>query len=277
VSEHPTVAPSIREFGGFDAGGVEDPRVVRIDDLFYITYCARAVPEYPYRKLDMRRDDIPATGVTWTKNYRRGALLTSTDLKTFEKRGPITPEGRFDANLALFPENIGGRFALLHRPSDGMPCSEPRNKAGVSIAFSDNLQTWHDDQPLLRPEFPWENTKVGGSNPPIKTEEGWLMLYHGVESTIKNGRPTWPMVYRVGVALLDFEDPTRVIARAPDYIMEPEAPFEREGTVKNVVFPTGGVVLDDELFIYYGGADTVCCVATVKLKELIDFVLCYRR
>jgi predicted GH43/DUF377 family glycosyl hydrolase len=118
--------------------------------------------------------------------------------------------------------------------------------------------------------FPWENYKTGGSSQPIRTDRGWLVLYQAV-----GGPNPDEAVYRVGVMMLDLEDPTRIIARSPEPILEPEEPWEREGTVPNVVFPNSAVVIDGRLFVYYGGADTVTAVATADLEEMVAFVMRY--
>ena len=273
VGVEPMVAPSMDEFGGFDAGGVEDPRIVKIEDTFYITYMARAVGFHAYRR-GVRRRDIPRdAGPTWTLNYRRGGLLRSKDLKTFERMGPITSEHVFDANVILFPEKINGRFAMLHRPSDDLPESA-EVEAGISICFSDDLIHWDDDKPLIAPIGGWQE-KIGGSAPPVKTERGWLTLYHGVE--FADGKEDWsnpafPFAYRTGLMLLDLDDPSKVIAKSTKFIMEPTESYEKWGTVNNVVFPTGTVLRGDDLFIYYGGADTVSCVANASVKKLLEYL-----
>ena len=118
----------------------------------------------------------------------------------------------------------------------------------------------------MKAEFDWEK-KIGGSTPPLKTEEGWLLLYHGVDSE---------GIYRVGVALLDLDNPSKVIARSPNYIMEPEYDYELNGFYKGCVFPTGNVIVGDTLYVYYGSADKYCCVATCSVKELLDYVLKYK-
>jgi beta-1,2-mannobiose phosphorylase / 1,2-beta-oligomannan phosphorylase len=125
----------------------------------------------------------------------------------------------------------------------------PEQRPGISICFSSNLREWVDDRPLAGPVFPWENYKIGGSSQPIRTDRGWLALY--------------------------LADPTRVIARAPEPILEPEEPWEREGTVPMVVFPNSAVVIDGARFAYYGGADTVTAVAKANLCELTDLVMRY--
>jgi predicted GH43/DUF377 family glycosyl hydrolase len=158
------------------------------------------------------------------------------------------------------------------------PSCPEKERPGISICFSDDLVNWHNDTTLIEPLHQWEG-KIGGSAPPIKTDEGWLTLYHCVEYPQKNDaswNPDFTFCYRVSIMLLDLEKPWKVIARSPEYLMEPETEFEKYGTINNVVFPTGNVVLDDELFIYYGGADTVCCVATVSVKHLLEYVLQFR-
>ena len=191
--------------------------------------------------------------------------------------GPITSDRMNDCNIILFPEKVGGRYVLLHRPTPYEPLPEdcvrhPERRGQICMSFSDDLLHWGGTRVVARPEFPWENMKIGGSVPPIRTREGWLTLYHGVQ-----GRSTRSMVYRVGVMLLDLEKPWRVIARSPHFIMEPEEPYEKHGTVPNVVFPNGTAVIGGKLHIYYGGADTVCAVATVPLADLLDYVRQFRR
>lgn len=276
----PFATPSAEEFDGFDAGGMEDPRATKIGDTIYISYCARAVPHWSFIQ-GLRRKNPPTQGATWTQNYRRGGLLATKDLNTFKRLGPVTTDDHYDCNIILFPEKIGGRYAMLHRPSEFKAEIESGRQevAGINLCFSDDLKQWTDDVPLMKNQYAWETGKIGGATPPIKTSEGWLTTYHAVEA-----RPepcTWHQdyhfCYRTGIALLDGADPRKVLARAPHPILEPETPFERFGTVNNVVFATGIVELGDELFIYYGCADTVISLATVKTKNLLDYVLQFRK
>lgn len=281
VSDEPFIKPAPDTFHGFDAGGVEDPRLVKIDDTFYMTYMARAVGALSFER-GARPPNPESDGVTWTKNHRRGGLLKSKDLLHWERLGPITSDRIFDANVMLFPEKISNRFAMIHRPSGDFPGAN--SKAGMHICFSEDLKEWSDDKSLLPATDGWQQ-KVGGSSPPVKTDKGWLTLYHGVEFPDKSNpdRQDWvgmgsyfsPCMFRycAGVMLLDLEDPTRIIARCPHPILEPEESYERWGSVNNVVFPCGSVLLGDDIFIYYGAADTVCGVATSKLDELLDYVL----
>ena len=130
----------------------------------------------------------------------------------------------------------------------------------------------------MKSEREWEGIKIGAGPPPIKTEEGWLSIYHGSSwlpnSKYKNYKgETYNRIYKVGAALLDLKDPSKVIARTKEPILEPEEDYEIFGDVPNVVFPEGAVVKGDELFVYYGAADKTCCLATCKLDELVDFLL----
>jgi beta-1,2-mannobiose phosphorylase / 1,2-beta-oligomannan phosphorylase len=276
----PFAEPSATEFDGFDAGGMEDPRAVKIDGRIYITYCARSVPHWSFIQ-GQRLKNPPTGGVTWTENYRRGGLLMTDDLKSYQRLGPVTTDDHYDCNIILFPERINGKYVMLHRPSGFKAEIEAgtREVAGINICFSNDLIHWEDDQVLLKNEFPWETGKIGGATPPVKTAEGWLTLYHAVEArpAVCNWHQDYHFCYRTGVMLLDLEDPRKVLARAPHPILEPQTNFEKFGTVNNVVFATGIVEAGDELLIYYGAADTVVCVATANTKKLLDFVLNYRK
>lgn len=264
VSDRPIVSPG--QQGEFDAGCVEDARVTRTDDWFYVTYACRAWPPAWHWK-GKRLPNPPEQTPTWLENLSRTGLARSKDLRSWEKLGPITRDDVDDRDAILFPEKVAGRYVMLHRPTtwcgEGYPCQRP----SIWLTWSDDLLHWEGEHLLAQPEQPWEARKIGGSTPPIKTDAGWLTLYHGVDDA---------GVYRVGVMMLDLEDPRKVIARAPEFLMEPEAEFEKVGIVPNVVFPCGAVVLGDELFVYYGGADQVCCVATASLQQLIDHVLKHR-
>ncbi|MFZ2656224.1 MAG: hypothetical protein WAX69_14935 [Victivallales bacterium] len=277
--DNPFAEPSSTEHGGFDAGGMEDPRAVKIDGVVYITYCARAVPHWTFIQ-GKRLINPPGDGVTWTRNYRRGGLIATTDMKNHSRLGPMTTDDHYDCNIILFPEKINGEYAMLHRPSSFKAEIESGGgeAAGINICFSKDLKEWHGDQVLLKNEFPWETGKIGGATPPVKTKYGWLTLYHAVEKRPHqcNWHQDYHFCYRTGVALLDIDDPRKVLARVSHPIMEPEAVYEKFGTVNNVVFATGIVQLGDELFIYYGAADTVICLATCNLKALLDYTMKYR-
>lgn len=207
--------------------GPEDPRIIKIDDTFYMMYTGY--------------------GGRFDGDYRI-CLATSKNLITWERHGVMLDEANKDASL--FPEKINGKYVMFHRrPPD------------IWLAYSDDLKTWENHQIVMKalPDSPWENVKVGISGPPIKTAEGWFLIYHGV------GKETG---YCQGAALLDLEDPSKVLARYPDPILKPELDWEVNGFVPKVVFSCGQVILDDVLYVYYGGADTAIGVATMPMSEI---------
>jgi len=211
-----------------EARGPEDPRIVKIDDVFHMMYTGY--------------------GGRFPGDYRI-SLATSTDLLHWERHGVMLDEANKDASL--FPEKIGGRYVMFHR--------RPPN---IWLAYSDDLKTWTDHQCVMEslPDSWWENEKIGIGGPPMKTDEGWLLIYHGVSKEKQ---------YSLGIALLDLEDPTKVLKRQAEPILVPELDWEVNGFVPNVVFSCGQVVMGDELLVYYGGADTAIGVAKIKIKDII--------
>jgi beta-1,2-mannobiose phosphorylase / 1,2-beta-oligomannan phosphorylase len=282
----PFLEPSRIE-GDFDFGTVEDSRITQIDDTFYIAYAGRCLHQKRFLDGDVCHAR-PNNHPTWTQLFRRVGLLATKDWKTVTRLGPITSEHLSDANVALFPEKIDGKYVMLHRPSPhiAFDINTKYAPSPLWIAFSESLTDWgwdeippthgpwkvgdidhSEDYLLIKPEYEWERLKVGGAGVPIPTDEGWLMLYHAVDI---NG------VYRVGLLLLDREDPREVLARSPQPIMEPEAPYELDGPYPKCIFPCAHIVMGDEVFIYYGAVDQYCCLATVKLKDLLDYALSCR-
>jgi beta-1,2-mannobiose phosphorylase / 1,2-beta-oligomannan phosphorylase len=268
ASKQPVFGPSK---DGFDAGCIEDPRIIQLDGVFYMTYAARMYPPGPYWKKimplnayvpeNMKGDTAPAA-VKW--NLTRSGLAATSDFRNWSRLGPITSAVVDDRDAIIFPEKIGGRFAMLHRPSSWIGPKYGCEKPSIWLSFSDDLLNWPEEHLLAKPAFDWEAAKIGGSTPPIRTDKGWLTLYHGVDSK---------SVYRTGALLLDLNNPLKILGRTPEPILEPETEEECKGLVDNVVFPCGNVVIGDTLFVYYGAADTCCCVATAKLGELVDYVL----
>ena len=207
--------------------GPEDPRIVHMDGLFYMMYTGY--------------------GGRFDGDYRI-CLATSQNLITWQRHGVMLDEPNKDA--ALFPEKINGRYAMLHRRAPD-----------IWLAYSDDLKHWTNHQVLLQvnPHSEWERQKIGAAGPPIKTEDGWLLIYHGVS---EDGR------YSLGVALLDQSDPTKILHRQTDPILEPELDWEINGYVPNVVFSCGQAVIGDELLVYYGGGDTVIGVARMHMSSI---------
>ena len=153
-------------------------------------------------------------------------------------------------DASLFPEKINGRYLMFHR-----------RPPHIWIAYSNDLVHWVDHTIVMKalPGSSWENNKIGISGPPIKTNTGWFLIYHGVSND---------MVYRQGAALLDLDDPSRVLARQSEPILEPELDWELFGHVNNVVFSCGQVVLGNEIFVYYAGADNAIGLAQLNLSDI---------
>jgi predicted GH43/DUF377 family glycosyl hydrolase len=225
--------------------GCEDPRIVYFDNTYFIFYTA----------YDGFRPDLG-------KNARV-VMAETSDFYTFKKIGMVGPDFQ-DKDAMIFSEKINGKVAYLHR-------IEPN----IQLALFEELEHfinpeknyWPDHlknldkYTVMEREFKWEEAKIGAGPPPIRTEAGWLLIYHGVD---KNH------IYRAGAVLLDERNPYKVIARLPYPILEPERDYEKLGDVDMVVFPEGLVQFDDELQVYYGGADKVIGLAIGSLRELID-------
>jgi len=266
VIEAPVIAP---EMFSFPYGSVQDPRIVKIEGLYYLTYairpCSMSYSPTGVGIPDSYKPSYPDGWGTAEHYLTRSGIAVSEDLAHFEHLCYTTPLGINDRDNILFPEKIHGRFVLLRRPEEFIGQAYNTDVPAMWITYSDNFLDWSEPKLLIKPEAEWECKKVGGCTPPIKTDMGWLVLYHGVD---RNN------IYRVGAMLLDLEYPETVIARGHTFIMEPEAYYERFGLfIPNVVFPTGAAVKDGLLYIYYGCADTAISLATVPVTELLDFVL----
>ncbi len=262
-SSDPILGPSV---DGPDAGCIEDPRIVRLDGHYYVTYAYRAhnPGQYwlsPNNSAYTPEDDTlpPLFG----HNLTASGLFVSEDLRTFRRLGRITRPTVDDRDVILFPDRIGQHYAMLHRPMQWVGPEFGTEYPSIWISLSEDLLSWPNSHLLARNEFPWER-KIGGATPPIWTEHGWFTLYHAVD---QQG------VYRVGAMLLDLQDPTIVTARTRKPILEPEADYEWNGLYPHgVVFPTGNVVKDGTLFVYYGCADETIGLATADFSALIDHV-----
>lgn len=265
VSNRPVLSP---DPDSFDAGSVEDPRIVKLGAEYYMTYAFRPYPPGQYWKYGYDEVKAPEHDEFAPKCLRENvgntALAISKDLRKFKKVGRLTHPSFDDRDVIIFPEKIHGKFYMLHRPKDYVGKEYGTDYPAIWIKSSDDLMSWDvTSHLLLKGEQPWE-IKVGGNTPPIRTSEGWLLLYHGVDNEY---------VYRVGACLLDLDDPTSVLYRTKSFIMEPETDFEKSGLYKwGVVFPTGAVVCDQTLYVYYGASDQWCCVATCDIDELVDFI-----
>jgi len=215
---------------------IYDPRITQIGDIYYICYAAE-------------------------NRYGCQVSVSKTkDFQVFEKVAiACEPTNR---NMVLFPEKINGLYARLDRPF------QYGGQGHIWLSYSPDLVFWGKSVCIMESRrFAWDQGKIGPGAPPIKTDEGWLVLYHGTTPRC-NG-----LIYKAGVALLDLEDPSKVVARSKEYLLAPSALYERIGDVPNVVFVTSAIpdFENDEVRIYYGAADTCFCMATAKISALIDF------
>ncbi|MCG6925299.1 MAG: glycosidase [Acidobacteria bacterium] len=198
--------------------------------------------------------------------YGRGgpgvSLALTEDFREFERIGMVLPPE--DKDAALFPRRFGGRWALIHRPVPN------HGSADMWISYSPDLTHWGDHRVLIQARRGgwWDAGKIGLCPQPIETRDGWLLLYHGVRETAAGA------LYRVGLALLDLESPERVLRRSDEWVFGPQVEYEHVGDVADVVFPCGATVDPDgdTLFLYYGGADTVMCLATASLEALLTWL-----
>lgn len=191
------------------------------------------------------------------------SLATTQDFVAFSRLGPVMPPE--DKDAAVFPVRFGDRYAMLHRPVSG-----GSSGAHIWLSFSPDLTHWGDHHVLLhaRRGAWWDANKIGLSPPPLETPEGWLLLYHGVRHTPGG------CLYRLGLALLDLEDPSQVLHRSDEWVFAPETPYECQGDVAGVVFPCGWILdkVSGEIRLYYGGADSCVALATGRLSELLSYV-----
>jgi len=266
TSASPVFGPSK---DGFDSGCVEDPRIIKFGDTYFVTYAARMFYPGAYWKHTVAVNHFnpklpPEAPEAVRENITRTGLALTKDFRNWQRLGPITRASVDNRDVIIFPEKIEGDFVMMHRPATWVGPAYAADRPSIWMSFSKDLLVWPEDHILARPEYAWESLKIGGGTPPIKTEQGWITLYHGVDDH---------HVYRTGALLLDLKDPLHILGRSPEPILEPEMDYEKEGLVPNVVFPCGSIVLNDELIVYYGGADKVCCVASCNLQELIDHLL----
>ncbi len=232
--------PVLEPSAEFEARGVEDPRVTELDGRFYMAYTAYG-----------RAGAHPEVGETPTGITPMYAV--SDDLITWERIGPVVV-GEDNKDHALFPERVGGRLVTFHR-----------RPPSIWLAFSDDMRAWGSHVEIMRPRpGAWDGKRIGAGGPPIRTDEGWLVIYHGYDES---------HVYCMGTALLDLEDPTRVLKRPRTSVLEPQETWEIKGDVPNVVFGTANPVVEGEVYLYYGGADRVIGLATAPLDELLAWTI----
>lgn len=269
--------PLLKPEHNYEKHGLEDPKIVFLDGVYYLFY------------------------VAYDGKNARVALATSTDLITFEKRGVITSQMSYnkaedifkkskvskfytfferlyrkyntdkvilwEKDAFIFPEKINGKFALIHRVLPGIQVAYFDSFKELNNKFWSNYFTHLKDFVILEPKFEFENSYIGGGCPPIRLKEGWLLIYHAVQE--KNNLKT----YSASAALLDINNPTKVLGRLNHPLFTPTENWEKQGDVNNVVFPTSAILNGNKIDIYYGAADSVIAVKTVDLDSLMNELL----
>ncbi|KAA6303666.1 MAG: 4-mannooligosaccharide phosphorylase [Candidatus Ordinivivax streblomastigis] len=267
----------------YESQGVEDPRIVKIGDTYYMTYTAY--------------DGVSAVG----------ALAVSNDLKHFEKKGIITSQFTYaqfeelvqtkghqgdkyfrpynnresytssgkkvyltDKNVVFFPRKINGKFCFLHRIKPDIQLVNVDKLEDLTYDFWINYFLDFTQHIIFEPRHDHESSYIGGGCPPIELPEGWLMIYHSVRDT------TDGYVYSASAALLDLENPAIEIARLPYPLFTPKTEYELTGIVNQVCFPTGTALFGDRLYIYYGAADNCIACASVSVKELVKELMSFQ-
>jgi predicted GH43/DUF377 family glycosyl hydrolase len=241
IEPEPLLAPA--DGNESEQWGFEDPRVVWVDELRrWVITCTAYGPAGP-----------------------AVFLATTEDFSTVQRYGVIRhPE---DKNAALLPQRVDGKWLLFHRPKTEFGGGHGE----IMLSRSADLVSWTAPEQVLQPRAGawWDSLRIGLGPPPLRTEHGWLLVYHGVKNTVAGD------IYRIGLALLDLDDPTLVLHRLPSWILAPLAAYERTGDVPNVVFPCGLLhdEASDEILLYYGAADSCICLASARLDDLLAAVL----
>ncbi|HBH05064.1 MAG TPA: pesticidal protein Cry7Aa [Flavobacteriales bacterium] len=268
----------------YESHGIEDPRIVKIEDLFYLTYtaydgrnalgalatskdlqrwcrCGIVVPKITYKEFERV--------TSWKGSLNEKYLRYNEYQKSHKKLDKN--EFIWSKNLVLFPKKINGKFCFLQRIKPDIQIVVLADElTNITLDFWRNFFLNFDKYIVLRPKYQHEVSYIGSGCPPIETPQGWLIIYHGVHDTIKG------YVYSACAALLDLENPQKEIARLPYPLFFPEEEWELKGEVNNVCFPSGAIVTDGVLYIYYGAADTRIAVASVNLQDLIAELLKYK-
>ena len=275
-NERPLIFPE----HDYESQGIEDPRITKVEDTYYLTYCA------------------------YDNTNALGALAISKDLHHFEKKGIITPRFTYreykhliecctnlrdkylfhykifkehglgpevahklmvwDKNVMLFPKKIDDKFAMLHRIHPGIQLVLFDHWEDLTIEFWEDYFINLESHIVMDPMLRHESSHIGGGAPPIETEDGWLLIYHASESTPEG------LTYHACAALLDLGNPLIEISRLHEPLISPTEDWEKSGVVNNIIFPTGTVVQNDDLYIYYGAADERVGVARVSKSELMS-------
>lgn len=251
-----------------DGGCLEDPRIIKLGDTYYVTVASRPFPPGRYWENGsavplLHHSFPPDYPAALRQNLTSTHLFLTRDFKSWIRAGRMTDPSLDERDVVIFPERVGGQWVTLHRPMQWHGAGYPNAHPAIWIARSEDLLAWKQLHLLAQGRENWEQ-KIGANNPPLRTAHGWLQIYHGVGEDKH---------YRLGALLLDLDDPSRVTHRTRRPIFEPVADYETRGFYNGVCFPCGHALIDGTYFLYYGGADVTCNVATCRLDELLACLL----
>ena len=257
----------------YEEKGVEDPRITFLEGTYYLLYTAydgkNALISYATSKdlVHFTKQGIISPKISYdeAEDIFRGSGIREryTMFEMFYKERGGKDILLFEKDAALFPRKFGNKFVLLHRVLPGIQIINFNNFSELTEDHWRNYLKSLGDFIVFDPLFWFENRNVGGGCPPIETKDGWLIIYHGVEDT-PSGK-----IYHAAAALLDLKNPLKVLGRLKEPLFSPKAPWEKSGIIDNVVFPTGAVVRDKRLYIYYGAADKLIAAKSLVLSELL--------
>lgn len=268
--DHPVLVPEFE----YEKHGMEDPRIIFLEGTYYLFYTAfdgkNALgayatspdlihftkqgiisPQIPYREALALIEENAHTPRLYFEYARQVMIYNGLDVRVWDK------------DIFIFPKKINGLFWMAHRIMPSIQVVTFKDFSDLSPAFWHHYFEHFNNTSLLKPEFPFENRYIGGGCPPLETPDGWLLIYHAVEENDHIVR------YSAGAALLDLENPKKIIGRLPYPLFSPEETWEKEGNVNNVVFPTSAIIHDDTLDIYYGAADTRIGLKSTSLSNLL--------
>ena len=268
----------------YETHGVEDPRVTKIDDIYYLTYTgfdgvnalgALALSE---DLIHWHRFGIIVPQITYDEFIRLASAKGTLNEKYIRFNDPVhilERDGKkifvWDKNVIFFPRRIEGKLYFLHRVKPDIQLVSVTDLSELTNEFWQHYFLHLHHNIVLSAKYDHEVSYIGGGCPPIETEHGWLLIYHGVHDTVKG------YVYTACAALLNLENPLKEIARLPYPLFKPEEDWELKGEVNNVCFPTGALVVEDTLYIYYGAADEQIACASLSLSALLQELILYTK
>lgn len=260
----------------YERMGLEDPRITYLDGIYYLFYTVfdgeNALVSYATAKKlpHFTQHGVISPQITYEK---AGQILKKSNLlmkyKAFEEYYQFYLGDNvllWEKDAFLFPKKFNNKFALIHRILPGVQLIYFEKFSDLTVEFWDKYLKDLLDDIILEPNFWYESRNVGGGCPPIPTEAGWLLIYHAVEDSSRG------KIYHASAALLDKKNPRRIIGRLKEPLFSPKSPWEREGVTNNVVFPTGAIVRNERLYIYYGAADKLIALKSVNLDNLINAI-----